>query len=341
MGAPTGGYDDPVLTIAVLRAAIADDVTRLRESEPILLEGVDPEGIHQARVACRRLRSQLRTFEPVLRSKAVAPLAAGLKWLGTLFGGVRDLDVLAERLEADLADLPPGERDLADSVVKRCRTERQAVFGAATKAVMGPRYARLVEALDGAVAVPPVRRRAAASPAAGVLVPEVRRRWEDIEREVAAMPAGPADPALHHVRILAKRARYAAEVAAPLGPVELGKLAGRLAKVQKVLGELNDAARTVAWLEGVKRQPWPEVPGSAGPGAGGDVMAAVEVALAAEHTALARRRREWRGVFERAAGVACGLGWSSEQAGPSASPSGPQPSAEDRAEVLPISRARP
>jgi CHAD domain-containing protein len=305
-------------TLAVLRAAIGEDLARLRRSEPIVLEGIDPEGIHQARVACRRLRSRLRTFAPVLRPKHAAPLAAELGWLGRRFGAVRDLDVLAERLRLDLEPL---ERPLAAAVLRRCRTDRQDAFDAARRTLAGGRYGRLVAALAEAAHSPPLRRRAAGMPAAAVLVPELRRHWDDLEHGVTSLPpAGPSDPQLHHVRILAKRTRYAAETASFLGSAEIERLAVRLAKLQKVLGELNDASKAVGWLEAAKREPWPSLfEGGDSPRAGEspswppDALVAVETALAAEHRALASLRLRWPASYDRAERAARELGWMREE----------------------------
>jgi CHAD domain-containing protein len=315
-------------TLAVLRAAIGEDLARLRRSEPIVLEGIDPEGIHQARVACRRLRSRLRTFAPVLRPKHAAPLAAELGWLGRRLGAVRDLDVLAERLRLDLEGVDGG---LATAVLRRCRTDRQEAFDAARHALAGGRYGRLLAALGEAALSPPLRRRAAGLPAVAVLA--LRRHWDDLEHEVTSLPPGPSDPQLHHVRILAKRARYAAEAASFLGSAEIEHLATRLAKLQKVLGELNDASRAASWLEAAKREPWPSSLHAGRPTRAGDstswppdTLVAVETALAAEHRSLASLRLRWPASYDRAVRAARELGWTPEEPMGWPAPGPPDPS---------------
>ncbi|HLI44473.1 MAG TPA: CHAD domain-containing protein [Acidimicrobiales bacterium] len=316
-------------TLAVLSAAISEDLARLRRSEPIVLEGIDPEGIHQARVACRRLRSRLRTFAPALRPNKAERLAAELGWLGRRLGAVRDLDVLADRLRLDLEGLAG---PLATAVLRRCRTDRQEAFDAARRALAGGRYLRLVAALGEAAAAPPLRRRAAGLPAAAVLLPELRRHWDDLEHEVVVLPPGPSDPQLHHVRILAKRARYAAEAASFLGSAEIERLAGRLAKLQKVLGELNDASKAVSWLEAAKREPWPSSLHGEGPPRVGDspswapdTLVAVETALSAEHRSLAALRLRWPASYDRAVRAARELGWMPEEPIGWAPPGSPAP----------------
>jgi CHAD domain-containing protein len=53
---------------------------------------------------------------------------------------------------------------------------------------------------------------------------------------------------LHEIRKRAKRARYAAELAAAGIEVDAGRLAKRLADMQDVLGELQDAVATTEGL---------------------------------------------------------------------------------------------
>ena len=57
-----------------------------------------PEGVHQARVATRRLRSDLRTFRRSSIPTSPPPCATSSGWLAAILGEVRDGDVLLERL---------------------------------------------------------------------------------------------------------------------------------------------------------------------------------------------------------------------------------------------------
>jgi inorganic triphosphatase YgiF len=86
----------------VVRAVVSEGLTRLLEHDWRLRVAVDDaaaEDIHQARVATRRLRSDLRTFDAVLDPVWVSHVRSDLKWLGSALGDVRDADVLAGQLE--------------------------------------------------------------------------------------------------------------------------------------------------------------------------------------------------------------------------------------------------
>ncbi len=71
----------------VVRHAIALSAIRLILHDPVVRLDVDPEGVHQARVATRRLRSDLRTFRSLLASDFASSLRDELGWLAASPGG--------------------------------------------------------------------------------------------------------------------------------------------------------------------------------------------------------------------------------------------------------------
>src|SRR5207248_11382379 len=92
-----------------VRAALAAGTTRLLRHDPGVRLGDDPEDVHQARVGARRLRSDLRTFAPLVEPDWREHLQDELRWLGDQLGAVRDADVLLDRLRRQASTLP--ERD--------------------------------------------------------------------------------------------------------------------------------------------------------------------------------------------------------------------------------------
>ena len=65
---------------------IGASVRRLLAFDPVIRIGEDPEGVHQARVVTRRLRSDLRTLRPVLDEAWSEDLRGELRRLGTALG---------------------------------------------------------------------------------------------------------------------------------------------------------------------------------------------------------------------------------------------------------------
>jgi CHAD domain-containing protein len=118
---------------------------------------------------------------------------------------------------------------------------------AALAALDEQRYLRLLDDLDALLANPPLTPRAART-AGRVLAKPVRRAARRLQRALAAVPgAGDRDAAIHEARKTAKRARYAAEAAAPALGRPASRQAARAKEVQQLLGDHHDSvvARTV------------------------------------------------------------------------------------------------
>jgi CHAD domain-containing protein len=217
----------------VVQGAISTSVARLDAHEPALWTERDPEALHQARVATRRLRSDLGTLGDFVDESWALHLRAELRWFGAELGQVRDVEVLRERLRRHAGLLPDADGDAARSAL--LRTLRQ------------PRYAQLHRALHEAVAVP--RLTPAADRRAGDALPgAVRPVWRKLRRSVDALGPVPSDASLHQVRIRAKHCRYSAEVAIPVLGRPARDFAVALTRVQDVLGEHQDAVVADVWL---------------------------------------------------------------------------------------------
>ena len=231
----------------VVCRAIGQSYERLVEHEAELRLDDDPESVHQARVATRRLRSDLRTFEQFVDPQWAADLRAELRWLGSELGAVRDIEVQRDRLRAHAGRLPPVEADAARRVLRRLDADRAAEKSELIAMLNQTRYAQLRTQL-AAAACYPTFTEAARENARDALVPVVRARAKKVRGAVRRLGDNPPDEALHAVRVRAKQCRYAAEACAPA----LGKPARRLArsmtKVQDVLGEHHDAVVASAWL---------------------------------------------------------------------------------------------
>lgn len=231
----------------VVRAALSAGLRRIVAHDPGVRLGDDPEDVHQARVGTRRLRSDLRTFRPLLDPDWVAALRAEAGWLADLLGAVRDAEVLTERLERQAGTLDHEDAAGVDKLVGRLGDDREAARARLLEEMNGPRYTDFLERLLIA-AGDPVFVEDADQPAAEALPGLVRRPWRRLRRTVRALPSVPADAELHAVRILAKHTRYAAEAAAPVVGRKAGAFAKAVAGLQTVLGDHQDACVTEAWL---------------------------------------------------------------------------------------------
>jgi CHAD domain-containing protein len=209
-----------------------------------------PDSVHQMRVTVRRLRSTLQSFTGILSGPETEHLRAELKWLGGVLGSARDNEVLADHLHAGLKAVPaelvlgPAQARITTHFAPLEASTRKAVLDALDSERYRALRAELARLLDS----PPLTPEAA-EPAGKALPLAVGRAYRRTRRRMRVAdhaPAGQArDVALHETRKAAKRARYAAEAAAPGLGKNSGKRARRLAKrmkrVQSTLGAHQDA----------------------------------------------------------------------------------------------------
>jgi CHAD domain-containing protein len=279
--------DDGASVETLLRHDLAAGTLRLFRHEAGVRTGEDPEAVHQARVATRRIRSTLRTFSKLLDKEWTDRLRDDLKWLADLLGEVRDTDVLLERFEAHLGELPVedakvGRRLLAGLVDQRDHARRRLLGGMAQE-----KYAVLLDDLVAAAAAPALLP-GADRPAAEVMPPLVAKPWRRLRKAVRQAGDDPADDQLHQIRIRAKRARYAAEAVEPVIGKPAEDYADAVADLQSVLGDHQDAVVGEAWLR------------QAAASARRDVALVAGLLIAAERSSAADTRDRWRGVWKAA-----------------------------------------
>ena len=238
---------EPATVDAVIRHAISDAVAKLVANDPVVRIGKDPEGVHQARVATRRLRSHLRTFRELLEPAWTESLRDELKWLGDELGAVRDADVLLERLEGQVQELDLDDELAAAPLLQRLRDDREAARTVLLDGLRSDRYLELLDRLVDAAQRPRVVMLVGTDHEE-TLRDLVRKPWRHLRTAVDDLPDPAPDAALHQVRIRAKRARYAAEVVEPAFGKAARKFARAVTEVQDVLGEHQDSVVAAAWL---------------------------------------------------------------------------------------------
>jgi CHAD domain-containing protein len=275
---------------ALVSSALAASVARLVAHDPVVRLDEDTEGVHQMRVATRRLRSDLRTFAPFADEDWSAGLRAELGWLAGLLGRVRDADVLLDRLDRRVASLPETSAATAASVLSALAQERADALASLLEALRGERYVELLDGLVLAVREPPLTA-AAAGTAKEVLPDAARDRWRRLARAARALGRNPTARDLHAVRIRTKRCRYAVEAIEPVLGKRASSFARELARLQDRLGELNDAAVAEAWLREFARTR-----------RGAAVFAAGELA-GLELADAERARKRWRKAWKSASGA--------------------------------------
>ena len=227
----------------VVLAYLSAHADVLKAADPAVRRD-EPDSVHQMRVASRRLRAALQTFDTILDPASTTHLVQELRWLGQVLGAARDGEVFAANIAASVEQLAP---ELMIGPVQASLAERLAPQNAvarrtALRALDSRRYLALLDELDGLLAQPPLMATAARG-AKALLAPIARtdRRLHKRMRRAQRLPAGPPrDAALHEARKAAKRARYAAEVMAAVTGQQASRFAKRMKKMQSVLGDHQD-----------------------------------------------------------------------------------------------------
>ncbi|OLB91628.1 MAG: hypothetical protein AUI15_22630 [Actinobacteria bacterium 13_2_20CM_2_66_6] len=266
----------------VIRNALAESVAAILHNDPLVRTGRDPEAVHQARVATRKLRSNLRTFGPLLDLEWTEPLRSELGWLAMSLGAVRDREVLLERLRERAQALPANDTRSAASLLQLLASEIDGLRNQLAVDLDSQRYIDLLENLV-ASAHSPATLPEADQPASAVLPALAMTPWRRLRSAVRQLPETPTDPELHRIRILAKRTRYAAEAVAPVAGPGAEAFARAAAKLQTILGEHQDSVTAQAWLRAARVS-------------GRRAFVAGEL-IALEGIAAAAARAKWRKVW--------------------------------------------
>ncbi len=274
MSEPAPQSAGAVLTAYLTRHsdALRAQAGRLRRSEP--------DAAHRMRVAARRMRSALGTFGDLLDPDWTGSVRAELRWLAGVLAGERDREVTLAHLRDALAGLGPGPgADRARVLLeRRLAADLVAAHAEAVRTLGSDRYQALADGLAARSAALPLGP-AAAGPATSTLAPLVRQTYQRLARGTRALPLadlaetarvaaqgqppGPLTPRQlaglsadltarridagddepwHRVRILAKRARYAAEAVAPAFGPPATAFAALMTEVTEMIGTHQDAS---------------------------------------------------------------------------------------------------
>ena len=242
---------DDRLDLAI-RKFLTHQLNRFCENIPGVISDIDTEFVHQARVTTRRMRSALRLFCDAVPLSTGAYFTRELKWLGEMFGAVRDVDVFLLNLNAfehQIGRFPAKRKAVLNDWIEK---HRRAPLKTLIKAIDSQKYVnferRLRRFIEGEL---PVRPR---SPLALKLVSEVApviitEKFNAVIKQGMTVIKKPKLKEFHGLRIQMKRLRYACEFMAPAYEGTLEPFIERTVEIQDCLGEIQDTVFTREFID--------------------------------------------------------------------------------------------
>jgi inorganic triphosphatase YgiF len=272
-----GDVDNPVKAGPVIldRKAYADDafarilthcLSHLLRNVPCVLRTRDPEGIHQMRVAMRRMRSALSLFDEPFRS-SLGELEEEIKWLTQTLGEARDLDVFHDDILKPAADAL-GEDGRMIQLGAAVRARRRAAWSTVLDTIESYRFRKLVLDLGAATLLQPWATKGNGAEAGHGLARDfaddhIAKRHRKIVQRVGKIED--LDPAERHkLRVRLKKLRYAADFFACFYKAKnLRAHQKSIAELQDLLGHLNDSNVARTLIEDILSNEGGRDPGSA------------------------------------------------------------------------------
>jgi CHAD domain-containing protein len=255
---PTVPLDPAMPAIDGFRAVLANLADTIEANWQGTVDQIDPEFLHDLRVAVRRTRSVLSQGKNVLPFAVVDRARENFAWLGTLTGPARDLDVYL--IEWDSYTGPLGADVIAalQPVHTLLESRREAAYARLTEALRSAAAAELMSTWQAWLHEPThveAQGVHADRPLGKVVAKRIARAQANlVERGRLIRPETPADK-IHDLRKDAKKLRYLLECFGSLLPDGPRKaFVKRLKAFQDNLGEHQDAEVHVSELRSMSRE---------------------------------------------------------------------------------------
>jgi CHAD domain-containing protein len=229
---------------------LARRAAALKRHIPDAVHG-DSHGVHQARVASRRLREAVPVLTSGVRGTKAAKVRRKIRRLTTALGTVRELDVTIQIIDELVADetLPrPALEDVRGRVVME-RDARRSVMLKRLEHVNLPKLDRRLGSVSEVLA-------ATGSEAwRDALGARLLKRSKALATAMAAAGHMYAPAQLHQVRIAAKQLRYAMELAFDAGVKSASAPVRAVKRAQDTLGRLHDLQVLQSHVAAVQAEP--------------------------------------------------------------------------------------
>jgi CHAD domain-containing protein len=233
----------PARAVDPVHRAVAEQVEQLLVWDRAVRADVY-DAVHQMRVTTRKIRSLLQSSEGAFGITDDAWILDELRELAAVLGVARDAEVLAERYERALNELPEDliRGPVRERLVEGAKRQYKSGLRRSLVAMRSQRYFRLLDSLDALVAAQPVPAQPGEEEPGPVTIDSAYKRVRKAARAAAEAPEADRDEALHRIRKGIKRLRY---TAAATGA---DAVSDRAKTIQTLLGDHQDSVVSRAHL---------------------------------------------------------------------------------------------
>ncbi|MEM9622145.1 MAG: CHAD domain-containing protein [Pseudomonadota bacterium] len=212
--------------------AVHDDLERCAD---FAWEGMHPEGVHQMRIATRRLRALLKLFAALLPTDAARQLQRSSRQLTTALGKVRDLDVHLHQLQQHNRSIPA-------RYILRIQRLRQRQH-THLRQHLDTHFATLQHSLSELITGIPERDDSLATGLRQQFQPFLTHLLKRGRRKDLLNPRQ-----LHQFRLMLKTVVYQLVILAPYHPL-LASMHKRATRLQRNLGHLQDGQMAMRLIQ--------------------------------------------------------------------------------------------
>ena len=216
----------------------------MRSNEHAVRSGIDPDGLHDFRVASRRSRVVLSRAKNILSDTMYKRCRKDLRWLAKTTNPSRDLDVWQAALVAYRSTLPPQHASELLPFEIDLRERQRKAYDRVRAALNSDRYRRFTIDYRALLTTSMTRRADLADSGriADVVSTWIWAAYDRVLKRGRASGPIPSVKELHKLRLACKRLRYLMEVYESLFPEQkIAELIDTLQEFQTLLGDLHDS----------------------------------------------------------------------------------------------------
>jgi len=213
----------------------------LKKFEPIAMNAVNSEGVHQMRVSLRKMRSLLLIIKLILPKKAVYFLVEDMQYAGIELDRARDLDVYIEEYfqKKEFSGVKK-------SMYKFAKKHQKEEYKKVEKLIKSKRFKKFHKSIAHWISSRGWRDTVTAQEQEELqenIIPFAKKVIELYQKKLITLGTdidSLDDESLHKLRIACKKLRYTTDFFAPLFDAKMSLFADNLKKLQDILGILHD-----------------------------------------------------------------------------------------------------